>query len=141
MLPLQQRAAAEMHVRTYAVLLRPAISTACQLRASRTRANATGQTDPTNAFISQFRLEGAASGPLGGLTLAVKDLYDIAGHKTGFGNPTWLETHPTADVTSPAVAALLAAGATVRGSSSVAAQRSTLGMAAWNHGMPCSTWC
>jgi hypothetical protein len=38
----------------------------------------------------------------------------IAGHKTGFGNPTWLETHPVADVTSPAVAALLEAGAVVR---------------------------
>lgn len=39
----------------------------------------------------------------------------IAGHKTGFGNPTWLETHPVATTTAPPVAALLAAGATVVG--------------------------
>jgi hypothetical protein len=38
----------------------------------------------------------------------------IAGHKTGFGSPSWLETHPTADVTAPTVAALLEAGAVVR---------------------------
>jgi Asp-tRNA(Asn)/Glu-tRNA(Gln) amidotransferase A subunit family amidase len=37
-----------------------------------------GQSDATNSFISQFRLEGAASGPLAGLTLAVKDLYDVS---------------------------------------------------------------
>jgi hypothetical protein len=43
----------------------------------------------------------------------------IAGHKTGFGNPTWLETHPVADVTSPAVTALLEAGAVVRDGSSM----------------------
>lgn len=43
------------------------------------RAVCVGQADGTNAFISQFRLEGAASGPLAGLTLAVKDLYDVSG--------------------------------------------------------------
>ncbi|KAF6252554.1 amidase signature domain-containing protein [Scenedesmus sp. NREL 46B-D3] len=88
------------------------------------RAVCVGQADGTNAFISQFRLEGAASGPLAGLTLAVKDLYDIAGHKTGFGNPTWLDTHPIADATSPAVAALLEAGATA----AVAAGQADIGL-------------
>jgi hypothetical protein len=35
----------------------------------------------------------------------------IAGHKTGFGSPTWLNTHDVASSTAPPVAALLAAGA------------------------------
>jgi len=37
----------------------------------------------------------------------------IEGHITGFGNPTWRATHEPATSTAPAVAALLAAGATV----------------------------
>src|SRR6185503_14973365 len=35
-------------------------------------------------------IKGADTGPLGGLTAAVKDMYDIAGEKTGGGNPEWL---------------------------------------------------
>lgn len=34
----------------------------------------------------------------------------IAGHKTGFGSPTWLEKHAVATNTAPPVAALLEAG-------------------------------
>lgn len=34
--------------------------------------------DPTHSFVSQFTLEGARQGPLAGLTLAVKDLYDVS---------------------------------------------------------------
>jgi amidase len=58
----------------------------------------------------RFELEGSPSGPLAGLTFAVKDLFDVAGRVTGAGNPRWLETHPPAVRTAPAVAALLAAG-------------------------------
>ncbi|KAG2488367.1 hypothetical protein HYH03_013056 [Edaphochlamys debaryana] len=72
--------------------------------------------DPHNAYIDRdLTIEGASNGPLKGLTFAVKDLFDIAGHRTGFGNPTWLETHPPAARTAPAVQALLDAGATMRG--------------------------
>ncbi len=35
-------------------------------------------------------LKGAASGPLAGLTAVVKDMYAIAGERTGGGNPDWL---------------------------------------------------
>jgi hypothetical protein len=35
--------------------------------------------DLSNAFISQFRLEGSKEGPLAGRTLAVKDLFDVSG--------------------------------------------------------------
>src|SRR3954467_13758708 len=56
-------------------------------------------------------MPGAAEGPLAGLTFAAKDLFDVAGHTTGSGNPTWLATHPPAAATAPAVQALLDAGA------------------------------
>ncbi|MBR0752324.1 amidase [Bradyrhizobium jicamae] len=59
--------------------------------------------------------EPTAAGPLNGLTFAVKDLIDLAGHITGGGNPDWLRTHAPAVRSAPAVEQLLAAGATLRG--------------------------
>jgi amidase len=38
---------------------------------------------------STLRIEGRAEGPLAGLTFAAKDLFDVAGHPTGGGNPDW----------------------------------------------------
>jgi len=60
-------------------------------------------------------LKGAVSGPLAGLNAAVKDLYAIAGEKTGAGNPDWLAQAPTATAHATAVEKLLAAGATIIG--------------------------
>ncbi len=60
-------------------------------------------------------LRGAADGPLAGLTVAVKDMYDIAGERTGGGNPDWLASQPPAAKTAAAVRSLLDAGATVVG--------------------------
>jgi amidase len=60
-------------------------------------------------------ITGAAAGPLAGLTVAVKDMYDIAGEKTGGGNPTWLENAPVATKNAAALERLLGAGATVIG--------------------------
>ena len=39
----------------------------------------------------------------------------VAGQRTGFGNPLWLQTHPVASTTAAAVQALLNAGATLKG--------------------------
>lgn len=55
------------------------------------------------------------SGPLTGDTVAVKDLYAVAGQRVGAGNEAWLAQAPVATSTAPAVAALLAAGAAVTG--------------------------
>jgi hypothetical protein len=44
--------------------------------------------------------KGSGTGPLSGLTFGVKDIYDIAGHKTGFGSPDWLATHEAAAKTA-----------------------------------------
>jgi amidase len=74
--------------------------------------------DPYNAFCrhnTQVELPGAPDGPLRGLTFAVKDVFDIAGHRTGNGNPIWLETHPPATRTASSVERLLAAGARMVG--------------------------
>ena len=60
-------------------------------------------------------LEGAASGPLAGLTAAIKDMYDVAGYTAGSGNPTWLATHALAKTTAGAVQRILDTGATVIG--------------------------
>lgn len=52
-----------------------------------------------------------AAGPLSGTSFAVKDVFDIAGLRTGFGNPDWLATHAPATRTASLVTRLRAAGA------------------------------
>ncbi|ODU07429.1 MAG: glutamyl-tRNA amidotransferase [Pseudonocardia sp. SCN 72-86] len=44
-----------------------------------------------DGFVDGRRLpvDGAPDGPLAGLTFATKDLFDVAGHRTGAGNPDW----------------------------------------------------
>ncbi|EEH56501.1 chloroplast envelope protein translocase family [Micromonas pusilla CCMP1545] len=58
-----------------------------------------------------------AGGVLSGLTFAVKDNLDLAGHRTGCGNPDWLRTRggTPAATHAPCVAAMLDAGATCVG--------------------------
>lgn len=73
--------------------------------------------DTANALVSQFTVAGATSGPIAGKTFVAKDLYDIAGHITGCGNPDWANTHPAAINTAPAVQILLDGGATLVGKS------------------------
>lgn len=51
------------------------------------------------------------SSRLDGLRLAVKDVFDVAGLRTGAGNPAWWQGQKTADCSTFAVSALLAAGA------------------------------
>lgn len=53
----------------------------------------------------------AEDGPLAGLTVCVKDLFDVAGYPTGCGHPLKLAQSPIATVHAPPVTALLAAGA------------------------------
>jgi amidase len=73
--------------------------------------------DPLNAFCthSAARLQGAPGGQLAGLTFAAKDLFDIAGHVTGAGNPDWLALHAPASRTAPAVQRLVDSGADMVG--------------------------
>ncbi|XP_057830671.2 translocon at the outer membrane of chloroplasts 64 isoform X1 [Cryptomeria japonica] len=56
-----------------------------------------------------------ASDPLTGLVFAIKELFDVEGFVTGFGNPDWRRTHELAVRTAPAVSLLVQGGATCVG--------------------------
>jgi len=73
--------------------------------------------DTVGAWVphGRFIIDGRPGGPLAGLRFGAKDLFDVAGHPTGAGNPTWLATHRVPDRHSPVVAQLLQAGATLAG--------------------------
>jgi amidase len=73
--------------------------------------------DTLGAFCrhTHVELDGATDGPLAGLTFGLKDIFDVAGHHTGFGSPDWLRTHEPAERTASVVTRLLAAGATLVG--------------------------
>ena len=73
--------------------------------------------DPLGAFSREnhVALDGQPDGPLQGLNFAAKDVFDVAGSQTGFGNPTWLATHGPAETTAPAVRQVLDAGARLVG--------------------------
>jgi len=58
---------------------------------------------------------GAGAGPLRGVGVAVKDLFAVAGYRTGAGNPTWLQEAAVQERSAGAVQALLDAGADVVG--------------------------
>jgi amidase len=73
--------------------------------------------DPLGAFCrdNHIAVKGAGAGALAGLTFAAKDAFDIAGARTGFGQPDWLRTHEAASETAEAVTRLLGAGADLVG--------------------------
>jgi amidase len=73
--------------------------------------------DELGAFCrhTHVAVAGSGEGPLAGLTFGAKDIYDIAGHKTGFGSPDWMRTHAEASRTAPIVQQLLEAGADMVG--------------------------
>ena len=73
--------------------------------------------DPLGAFCrhTHVEMQGASSGPLAGLTFGLKDIFDVAGHKTGFGSPDWLRTHDAAKKHSVVTQRLLGAGASLAG--------------------------
>ena len=69
--------------------------------------------DPAHAFVPypDASVPNAATGPLCGLTFAVKDLFDVAGYPTGGGNPFVLAMSGIKADTAPTVQRLLDAGA------------------------------
>ena len=73
--------------------------------------------DDVGAFLPGKRFEHPplATGRLSGMTFTVKDLYDIDGCVTTYGNPDWARTHPSASATAPIVLTLLQAGAHLAG--------------------------
>lgn len=73
----------------------------------------TSTSDRFNAFLDvpQVPVFNTETGPLTGLRLAVKDIYDVAGYKTGCGNPGKAAIAEPAARTGPAIQILFDAGA------------------------------
>ena len=73
--------------------------------------------DSLGAFVpdSEIEIAGAAEGPLKGLSFAAKDIFDVAGTVTGWGNPDRRASAAPAARHSAAVERLLAAGANLVG--------------------------
>jgi len=62
-----------------------------------------------------YEMPATQSGPLDGLRFAVKDLIDVAGTRTGRGNPDYLAQSDIAEVSACCVNTLLSAGASLYG--------------------------
>lgn len=58
---------------------------------------------------------GAETGPLTGQSIAVKDLFAVAGQRIGAGNPAWLTAAPVESAHAFVVEQLVAAGADIAG--------------------------
>ena len=73
--------------------------------------------DHLGAFCREnhVALDHTGKGILDGLKFGAKDVFDIAGVPTGFGNPDWLATHPPGDKTATTVRLMLEAGADMLG--------------------------
>ena len=73
--------------------------------------------DTVGALVpgTSVHIDGAADGPLSGLTFVAKDLFDVAGYPTGGGNPDWPGNREPARRHAWAVQTLLDAGATLVG--------------------------
>lgn len=69
--------------------------------------------DPHNAWITRCRVEGAADGPLAGLSVGLKDTISLAGVELTHGSRVLEGYVPTVDAT--VVTRLLEAGATIEG--------------------------
>lgn len=71
-----------------------------------------------SAFFSSrinLFLENKTDRPLSGLTVAIKDMFDIAGERVSGGSPSWLAYQQPAQRNSSVVDLLLSAGATIIG--------------------------
>ncbi|MHB1304457.1 MAG: amidase [Acidiphilium sp.] len=68
---------------------------------------------PDRGLIKTLDIPGNPEGPLAGLDVAVKDLFDIAGEVTAFGNPDWGRHHGPALAHAWIVARLLDSGARI----------------------------
>ncbi|HET9148748.1 MAG TPA: amidase, partial [Acetobacteraceae bacterium] len=84
-----------------------------------------------SGIIKALNVEPTGDGPLAGLSFGVKDLFDIRGEVTGFGNPDWARTHPAAKSHAWIVAALLDQGA--RAVAKTATVELAYGMEGHNH--------
>ena len=68
------------------------------------------------AFVpGSIEVEPLGLGALAGVSVALKDVYAVAGHVSSFGHPRWRATHEPANADSSVVSALRRAGAHIVG--------------------------
>ncbi len=84
--------------------------------------------------LSALRCEPHAAGTLSGLDVVVKDVFDIAGTVTGFGNPDWARLHGAATADAAVVSRLRDAGARITGKTTTV--EFTFGLEGTNHWYP-----
>lgn len=75
----------------------------------------TGGAFLTEAYGYSLQAHRPVSNNLEGIRFAVKDVFDIAGTRTGAGNPVWFSDHEVAHKHATAVERLLSSGATFVG--------------------------
>ncbi|XP_031493263.1 outer envelope protein 64, mitochondrial [Nymphaea colorata] len=112
----------KLHVSSAKVWIIVGLGVAGIILLSRRRLKSTARLKDLGAFIDRFVLlpspqppPPAARLPLTDLVFAVKDVFDVKGYVTGFGNPDWKATHEPATRTAAAVSSLLKQGAACAG--------------------------
>lgn len=112
-MPAQQPSSA---VASVPLLIPPRHGSGGTTSAPRDDVPALGEIDPSVWRVVGDPLVAASKGGvLSGSRVAVKDLFAVAGHAIGAGNPAWLREAPIESAHAAAVQALLRAGADVTG--------------------------
>ena len=94
-------------------------------------------TTPADAFCpDSVVLAPTGSGMLDGLRFAAKDVFDVAGHVTGFGSPDWQRTHAAALQTASVIELLRAQGAVMQGKTVTDELTYSLNGENWHYGTP-----
>ena len=71
--------------------------------------------DANDGMMASLDLPGEPNGPLAGLDAVIKDVFDVGGTITSFGNATWARLHPPALCDAPIVSRLREDGARIIG--------------------------
>lgn len=111
--------------------------------AAQDRRTSPRETHDFGAFVARppCGREPTGRGPLSGLTFAVKDFIDVAGCRTGGGNPDWLAGHPAAATSAAVVETLLGAGARLVGKTNMDELAFSLEGANAHYGTPVNPAC
>ncbi|HEV7815204.1 MAG TPA: amidase [Janthinobacterium sp.] len=91
---------------------------------------------PSPFCVDSVSLPRTGSGALDGLRFGAKDVFDVAGHVTGCGNPDWQRSHPPARHTASVIDALCAAGARMLGKTLTDELAYSLNGENWHYGTP-----
>lgn len=101
---------------------------------------------PASIDVATWRVVGdplvapTGTGPLSGTTMAVKDLYAVAGHRVGAGNAAYLDEATPAPKHADVVGLLLSAGVAIRGISRTDEFAYSMSGTNVHYGSPLNPW-